>query len=84
MPSVSALVSASLSFRSYSSLTGLDWTNSVRLLLPAREDEAKKRLKAAGYTQLSEREEWTGLEPGRKYFFTRNYSTIVAFAIGAK
>jgi aspartyl aminopeptidase len=47
-------------------------------------DESKRRLKAAGYTQLSEREEWAGLEPGRKYFFTRNYSTIVAFAIGAK
>jgi aspartyl aminopeptidase len=54
------------------------------LLLPAREDEAKRRLKEAGYTQLSEREDWIGLEPGRKYFFTRNYSTIVAFAIGAK
>nr|CAB3495912.1 unnamed protein product [Digitaria exilis] len=47
-------------------------------------DEAKLRLKAAGFTQLSEREEWAGLEPGRKYFFTRNHSTIVAFAIGAK
>jgi aspartyl aminopeptidase len=63
----------------------LDWTtNSVLLLLPAREDEAKRRLKAAWYTQLSEREEWIGLEPGRKYFFTRNYSTIVAFPIGVK
>ncbi|CAL4911053.1 unnamed protein product [Urochloa decumbens] len=47
-------------------------------------DEAKRRLKAAGFAQLSEREEWAGLEPGRKYFFTRNHSTIVAFAIGAK
>ncbi|XP_006664453.1 probable aspartyl aminopeptidase [Oryza brachyantha] len=47
-------------------------------------DEAKRRLKAAGFSQLSEREEWVGLEPGRKYFFTRNHSTIVAFAIGAQ
>ncbi|XP_037434434.1 probable aspartyl aminopeptidase [Triticum dicoccoides] len=47
-------------------------------------DEAKRLLKAAGFEQLSEREEWTGLQPGRKYFFTRNHSAIVAFAIGAK
>ncbi|KAG8051092.1 hypothetical protein GUJ93_ZPchr0009g437 [Zizania palustris] len=47
-------------------------------------DEAKRWLKAVGFSQLSEREEWAGLQPGRKYFFTRNHSTIVAFAIGAK
>ncbi|KAM3257447.1 hypothetical protein ACQJBY_049635 [Aegilops geniculata] len=47
-------------------------------------DEAKRLLKAAGFEQLSEREEWSGLQPGRKYFFTRNHSAIVAFAIGAK
>ncbi|KAF6166896.1 hypothetical protein GIB67_020330 [Kingdonia uniflora] len=46
-------------------------------------DEAKKRLKKAGFEQISEREDW-GLENGKKYFFTRNYSTIVAFAIGNK
>lgn len=46
-------------------------------------DEAKKRLKEAGFTQLSEREDWV-LKNGKKYFFTRNYSTIVAFAIGKK
>ncbi|KAB2633183.1 aspartyl aminopeptidase [Pyrus ussuriensis x Pyrus communis] len=44
-------------------------------------DEAKKRLRSAGYEQVSEREDWK-LEAGKKYFFTRNYSTIVAFAIG--
>jgi aspartyl aminopeptidase len=54
------------------------------LFLPVGEDEAKRQLKAAGFAQLSEREEWTGLEPGRKYFFTRNHSALVAFAIGAK
>ncbi|XP_004298540.1 PREDICTED: probable aspartyl aminopeptidase-like [Fragaria vesca subsp. vesca] len=46
-------------------------------------DEAKKRLQSAGYEQVLEREDWN-LESGKKYFFTRNYSTIVAFAIVEK
>ncbi|KDP30945.1 hypothetical protein JCGZ_11321 [Jatropha curcas] len=46
-------------------------------------DEAKKRLRNAGYVQVSEREDWK-LEAGKKYFFTRNHSTIVAFAIGKR
>ncbi|KAH6819450.1 Zn-dependent exopeptidases superfamily protein, partial [Perilla frutescens var. frutescens] len=46
-------------------------------------DEAKKRLKSAGYVQLSERDDWK-LEAGKKYYFTRNHSTIVAFAVGKK
>ncbi|XP_057820658.1 probable aspartyl aminopeptidase isoform X1 [Cryptomeria japonica] len=46
-------------------------------------DEAKGRLKQAGYEQLFEREDWK-LQEGGKYFFTRNYSTIIAFAIGQK
>ncbi|PIA51278.1 hypothetical protein AQUCO_01100249v1 [Aquilegia coerulea] len=46
-------------------------------------DESKKRLKAAGFEQISEKEDWN-LQVGKKYFFTRNYSTIVAFAIGNK
>ncbi|XP_043723935.1 probable aspartyl aminopeptidase isoform X2 [Telopea speciosissima] len=46
-------------------------------------DEAKKRLKNAGFEQVLEREDWK-LQVGKKYFFTRNYSTIVAFAIGKK
>ncbi|XP_076927639.1 putative aspartyl aminopeptidase [Bidens hawaiensis] len=46
-------------------------------------DEAKRRLKLAGYEQIFERGDWK-LEAGNKYFFTRNYSTIVAFAIGKK
>lgn len=46
-------------------------------------DEAKKRLKAAGFEHISEREDWS-LEAGKKYFFTRNHSTIVAFAIGKR
>ncbi|KAL9261603.1 putative aspartyl aminopeptidase [Drosera capensis] len=46
-------------------------------------DEAKRRLESAGFERISEREEWK-LEVGRKYFFTRNHSTVVAFAIGKK
>ncbi|XP_058102250.1 probable aspartyl aminopeptidase isoform X1 [Magnolia sinica] len=46
-------------------------------------DEAKRRLKDAGFEHVSEREDWK-LEVGKKYFFTRNYSTIVAFAIGKR
>lgn len=47
-------------------------------------DEASKRLKAAGFQKLSERKSWKGLKTGGKYYFTRNASTIVAFAIGSK
>ncbi|WJX32727.1 aspartyl aminopeptidase [Trifolium repens] len=46
-------------------------------------DEAKRQLKTAGYHQISEKENWE-LKPGHKYFFTRNHSTIVAFAIGKR
>lgn len=46
-------------------------------------DEAKKRLRSVGYEQVLEREDWN-LEVGKRYFFTRNHSTIVAFAIGKK
>ncbi|KAJ0048096.1 hypothetical protein Pint_15705 [Pistacia integerrima] len=46
-------------------------------------DEAKRRLREVGYEQISEKEDWN-LEAGKRYFFTRNYSTIVAFAIGKK
>ncbi|CAK9330287.1 unnamed protein product [Citrullus colocynthis] len=46
-------------------------------------EEAKKRLLSVGYEQVSERADWK-LEAGKKYFFTRNHSTIVAFAIGKK
>ncbi|TYJ42271.1 hypothetical protein E1A91_A03G078000v1 [Gossypium mustelinum] len=43
-------------------------------------DEAKKRLQKVGYEQVVEREDWK-LEAGKRYFLTRNHSTIVAFAI---
>lgn len=47
-------------------------------------EEARQRLLAAGFTQLSERQGWDGLQKGGRYFFTRNGSTLVAFAVGAK
>jgi len=47
-------------------------------------DEARKVLVENGFQKLSEAELWNGLVPGGKYYFTRNQSTIVAFAIGQK
>ncbi|KAL6768469.1 Aspartyl aminopeptidase [Auxenochlorella protothecoides] len=47
-------------------------------------EQAKARLDAAGYMRLSERQSWDGLRPGGRYYFTRNDSTLVAFAVGAR
>jgi aspartyl aminopeptidase len=46
-------------------------------------EEASRRLNAAGFEKLSERQSWQGLKKGGRYYFTRNASTIVAFAVGA-
>ena len=41
------------------------------------------RLKEKGFVRLSERESWADkIEPMGKYYFTRNASTVVAFAVG--
>ncbi|XP_062232125.1 probable aspartyl aminopeptidase [Phragmites australis] len=45
--------------------------------------EAKRQLIAAGFKLLSENDDWD-LQPGGRYFFTRNMSCLVAFAIGEK
>ncbi|GMH11569.1 hypothetical protein Nepgr_013410 [Nepenthes gracilis] len=45
--------------------------------------EAKRQLLDAGFHLLRENEEWD-LKPGGRYFFTRNMSSLVAFAIGEK
>eukprot|EP01083_Nonionella_stella_P082648 228159_1 len=43
------------------------------------------KLEAAGYVQLSKRHPFAGkLEPGGKYYYTFNKSTLVAFAVGSK
>ncbi|CAN1298032.1 Probable aspartyl aminopeptidase [Linum perenne] len=45
--------------------------------------EAKRQLLAAGFHLLNENDDWD-LKPGGRYFFTRNMSCLVAFAIGEK
>ncbi|OBT62313.1 hypothetical protein VE03_09050 [Pseudogymnoascus sp. 23342-1-I1] len=46
---------------------------------------AIQRLEVAGFKPIQERESWsTTLQPGGKYYLTRNGSSIVAFAIGKK
>lgn len=45
--------------------------------------EAKRQLIAAGFHLLNESDEWN-LKPGGRYFFTRNMSSLVAFAVGEK
>ena len=45
----------------------------------------KNWLNKAGYTEIKERSIFKGqLKQGGKYYFTRNDSSIVAFAIGSK
>ncbi|KFY42594.1 hypothetical protein V494_02343 [Pseudogymnoascus sp. VKM F-4513 (FW-928)] len=46
---------------------------------------AIKRLESAGFKPIQERESWSAiLQPGGKYYLTRNGSSVVAFAIGKK
>jgi len=46
-------------------------------------EEASRRLMQAGFQHISEKAAWD-VKPGGKYFFTRNMSTICAFAVGEK
>ncbi|CAM9921500.1 unnamed protein product, partial [Choristocarpus tenellus] len=46
--------------------------------------EAKRRLLEAGFEELDEAKPLRGIRPGGKYFFTRNMSSVVAFAVGGK
>lgn len=46
-------------------------------------EESARRLLAAGFSHIAEKDAWA-LQPGGKYFFTRNMSTLVAFAIGKR
>jgi len=46
---------------------------------------AIKRLHAAGFSEVRERDSWAStLRPGGKFYLTRNGSSIVAFSIGHK
>ncbi|PVU91832.1 hypothetical protein BB561_004183 [Smittium simulii] len=48
-------------------------------------ESAKERLKKYFFTPLSEKSSWENtVKPNGRYYFTRNGSTIVAFAVGGK
>ena len=46
-------------------------------------EAVRKELESNGYERFREREEWK-LQPGGKYYVTRNDSSVIAFAIGTK
>lgn len=48
--------------------------------------EAAEILKAAGYTEIKERDSWNEglIQREGKYYFTRNGSAIIAFQVGGK
>ncbi|ORX90619.1 aspartyl aminopeptidase [Basidiobolus meristosporus CBS 931.73] len=48
-------------------------------------EESRKRLEKVGFVEIKERDSWSELvKPNGKYYFTRNKSSIIAFAVGGK
>ncbi|KAI2636315.1 peptidase [Hypomontagnella submonticulosa] len=67
-----------------SALDFLDFVNASPTPYHAVQSSIERLVKA-GFSLIKERDNWSSnLRPGGKYYMTRNGSTIVAFAIGAK
>ncbi|KAF9163838.1 hypothetical protein DFQ26_002094 [Actinomortierella ambigua] len=47
-------------------------------------EQAALRLRKAGFEEIKEKDSWDNLRRNGKYYFTRNKSSIVAFAVGGK
>lgn len=62
---------------------GLGCRHPCAYILNSFSAEAKRQLLKAGFEQLNEEQEWA-VQPGGRYFFTRNMSSIFAFGIGQK